>query len=35
MSEHANDSYEAPAVEQLDTENAPAEVVAGEDSSTG
>ena len=30
MSETGKDGYESPSVEQLDTENAPAEVVAGE-----
>ena len=33
MSEQRTDTYEAPAVEQVDTENAPAEVVAGADGS--
>jgi len=32
MSEQSTDGYESPSVEQLDTENAPAEVVAGGDS---
>ena len=30
MSETAKGGYESPSVEQVDTENAPAEVVAGE-----
>ena len=30
MSEQTEGTYEAPSVEQLDTDNAPAEVVAGE-----
>ena len=34
MSEQIEGTYEAPSVEQLDTDNAPAEVVAGDDSST-
>ena len=34
MSDSSKSGYEAPSVEQLDTENAPVEVVAGTDSST-
>ena len=33
MSEHAEGTYESPSVEQLDTDNAPGEVVAGADGS--
>ena len=33
MSEPNEGTYEAPSVEQLDTDNAPAEVVAGTDGS--
>ena len=33
MSETAKDGYESPSVEQVDTENAPADVVAGADGS--
>ena len=34
MSEKSNDGYESPAVEQVDTEDYPAEVVAGGDGSS-
>ena len=33
MSNQTGGTYEAPSVEQLDTDNAPAEIVAGADSS--
>ena len=33
MSDQSKSEYESPSVEQVDTENAPVEVVAGADSS--
>ena len=30
MSDQSKDTYESPSVEQVDTENAPAEVAAGD-----
>ena len=33
MSEQTDGTYEAPSVEQLETENAPADVAAGVDAS--
>lgn len=33
MTEQSKDGYEAPAVEQVDTEDYPAEVIAGNDGS--
>ena len=34
MSEQSKDGYQAPAVEQVDTQDYPAEVVAGGDGSS-
>ena len=34
MSDQTEGTYESPSVEQLDTDNAPAEVVAGGDQSS-